>query len=166
MPPSSVRTGRAIYQEEGAIYVSANDRPIEPDFSGDPFKVKKVKVYRPPHISPRIGAQSSVLMLCPNPLVPLEEQAEKIVINRRFRPALLRGLHTCGVNAQTLFADLSGVGTHTTWRYQTQSLFGHHSETFIDELINATPEERIVLKAQEAKRVAKRKSKVSQDSSS
>jgi hypothetical protein len=48
-----------------AIYVSSQDLPIEPGFEGDPFKIDSVRVYRPPHISPRIGAQSSVLMLCP-----------------------------------------------------------------------------------------------------
>jgi hypothetical protein len=70
----------------------------------------------------------------PLPLKALTEVADMLTISTRFREQLVKGLSVCGINAQTMFADLVGIGEHVAWRYDNRALDGHHAPTFLDEV--------------------------------
>jgi hypothetical protein len=84
-----------------------------------PFAAKRTAIYRPPHITPRIPSQRSVMTLHPRP-------------TELFRPRNLREwfiapdacleikvvLDACGVNESSLFPDLDGLSRYLGWRYK------------------------------------------------
>ena len=120
---------------DGAIWVTRTQVPIDPDYDGDPFKLKRIRIYRPPHISPRMATQGSVLMLCPNPETPVKPAPlYTIAIDGRQRFHLRKRLDACGVNEKTIHADLAGVGAHLAWRYKNNWLSGHRMPEPPDEL--------------------------------
>lgn len=81
-------------------------------------------VFDPPHVAPRIRAQSAVFVsmpIDPAKLVPLEcmyvpgfKLTKLVVAPDDFR-GLRYDLDRCDVNAASLYADLDGVGRHLTW---------------------------------------------------
>ena len=102
-----------------AIY-AAKDLP-ELSENVDPFELEHVSVYRPPHISARIPAQSGLFTVHPDPA------------GDEFRPGyvevwqLSKGrqtfwlkqiLATCGINRASLFPDLAGLASYMGWRYK------------------------------------------------
>jgi FRG domain len=89
-------------------------------------------VYRPPHVAPRIGAQGSVLMVCPRPDQSVDlPVCGKIVIPRGRRFHLRKRLNACGMNSRALFADLNGLGDHLAWLFENRWLAtaGRHAES-------------------------------------
>jgi hypothetical protein len=112
----------------GAIWVTRAQLPLDPDYSDDPFDLDAIHVYRPPHISPRMASQGSVLMLCPTPTNSVQPTPlHKIVIDGRQRFHLRKRLDACGVNERTIYADLAGVGQHLAWRHQNNWLSGYRA---------------------------------------
>ena len=100
------------------------------DESGDPLDLDEAAVYRPPHISPRIAAQGSVLMTCQNPtqgVVP--PFSKKIVIDRGAEFTIKKRLNACGINRRHLFPDLAGLTDHLEWMYKNDWLSGYRSGT-------------------------------------
>jgi hypothetical protein len=88
----------------------------------DPFLINLVSIYRPPHISPRIPAQSAVFSVHPNP-----DQEEEYLMDRveewileKGRPTfwLKQILDACAVNRASMFPDLDGLAQHLGWRYK------------------------------------------------
>lgn len=76
-------------------------------------------VYRPPHISPRIVAQASVLMICPEPTTDLAlPRTKRITIQQSAVNILLKRLNACGINRRHLFPDLEGLATHLALLYE------------------------------------------------
>ena len=94
----------------------------------DPFGIEEPKVYRPPHISPRIAAQGSVLMICPEPTKEVRLPfLRKVVIDHAVQFTIKKRLNACGVNRRHLFPDLSGLTEHLTWMYKNDWLAGYKS---------------------------------------
>lgn len=111
---------------DAAIWVTRAQLPLDPDYTGDPLVLKDICVYRPPHLSPRMSSQGSVLMLCPNPTISVQPTPLlKIVIDGRQRFQLRKRLDACGINEKTIYADLAGVGQHFAWRHQNNWLSGY-----------------------------------------
>ena len=52
---------------DSAIWVTKDVPFIDGSYSGEVLTLADARIFRPPHISPRIGAQGSVLMICPTP---------------------------------------------------------------------------------------------------
>lgn len=88
----------------------------------DPFKVKTVSIYRPPHISPRIPAQRGIFTVHPKPdeleLVPPRVEIWKLENKTRSAFWLKAILDACGINRAALFPDLDGLASHLGWRYK------------------------------------------------
>lgn len=87
-----------------------------------PFKAKKVALYRPPTITPRIPAQRSVFTLHP---VPTDDfhGIDKIKVHEwRFSPELCGHLkhllNVCAINESILVPDLDGLSRHIGWLYK------------------------------------------------
>jgi hypothetical protein len=84
-----------------------------------PFGLKRVALYRPPHIAPRIPAQSSVFTVHPDPTVALTTpNLKKWVVADSACMQIKRMLDFCAINESTLFPDLDGLARHLGWRYK------------------------------------------------
>lgn len=115
---------------DGRIWVVRDVPAVDTAGIADPFKIKMPRVYRPPHLSPRLGAQGSVLMICPKPTEPpiLDGEVYEIVIAKNAKGELLKRLNACGVNRRTLFPDLQGLGEHLAWLYRRDWLAGYKTD--------------------------------------
>jgi len=113
-----------------AIWVTRGAAFIPWDFyHEDPFLLGGAMTYRPPHITPRIAAQGSVLMICPNPTDEVKLPfAKQIVIDREFEFTLQKRLNACGINRRQLFPDLSGLSDHLAWMYKNDWLAGYKND--------------------------------------
>lgn len=92
---------------------------VDPKETQDPFSIKEVSIYRPPHISPRIAAQRSIFTIHPNPTEPFQHpNLMTWVISRQACSELKGILDSCAINYASLFPDLGGLAAHVGWRYQ------------------------------------------------
>jgi len=87
-----------------------------------PFDISENVIYDPPHISPRMRAQDSVLLACYRPLESLEEQdCLEIVIKHEAHDDIRHRLEQYGVFDKQLFPDLDGIAKWLKYRvFETQ----------------------------------------------
>ena len=75
-----------------------------------PFEITENVIYHPPHISPRLRAQDSVLLACQQPFEALEERdCLEIIIRHDAHDDIRRRLEQYGVFDRQLFPDLDGI---------------------------------------------------------
>lgn len=92
---------------------------VDPREARDPFKIREVSIYRPPHVSPRIAAQRSIFTIHPDPTRPFEHpNLRKWVVSRQACSQLKWILDSCAINYASLFPDLEGLAAHVGWRYK------------------------------------------------
>lgn len=91
----------------------------------NPFEIEEVKIYSPPHISPRIQTQKSVFTIHPKPEKDFQPPALKIIKiparneeERRAVFKLKRIIDACGINESSLFPDLDGLSKYLSWQYK------------------------------------------------
>ncbi len=84
---------------------------------GDPLQCPQILRFDPPHISPRITAQSATFTIHPDPTSILKPQKRlrKLVIRSEFCGPLKGRLNNLGINRSTLFPDLDGISAYLTW---------------------------------------------------
>ena len=120
------KAGAKTTDNEAAIWVTYGLNSIDPEDERDPMTLRTPLVYRPAHVSPRITAQSSVLMVCPKPTEPVKLAfTRKITIARFAEFTLKKRLNACGVNRHSLFPDLQGLAEHLAWMHKHDYLAGH-----------------------------------------
>jgi len=82
-----------------------------------PFDITENVIYHPPHISPRMRAQDSVLLACQRPLAALDERDWlEIVIRHGAHDDIRRRLDQYGVFDRQLFPDLDGIARWLRYR--------------------------------------------------
>ena len=82
-----------------------------------PFDIKGNVIYHPPHISPRLRAQDSVLLACHQPLDALEDRdCLEIIIRHDAHDDIRRRLDQYGVFDRQLFPDLDGIAKWLKYR--------------------------------------------------
>jgi hypothetical protein len=109
-----------------AIWVTRGVRSIELDDPSDPYALDEPRVYRSPHISPRIVAQGSVLMICPKRTGEVSlPVAKRITIDSSVEFTIKKRLNACGFNRRHLFPDLAGLTDHLRWIYKNDWLAGY-----------------------------------------
>jgi hypothetical protein len=82
-----------------------------------PFEITENVIYEPPHISPRMRAQDSVLLACYRPLEVLEERDYlEIVIKYEAHDDIRHRLEQYGVFDRQLFPDLDGIAKWLKYR--------------------------------------------------
>jgi len=82
-----------------------------------PFDISENVIYDPPHVSPRIRAQDSVLLACHQPLQSLEEKDYlEIIIRHQAHDDIRRRLDQYGVFDRQLFPDLEGIAKWLKYR--------------------------------------------------
>lgn len=101
---------RAADDEEAA---PAEPAPPVPS----PFEIGENVIYHPPHISPRLRAQDSVLLACQQPFESLEERdCLEIIIRHDAHDDIRRRLDQYGVFDRQLFPDLDGIAKWLRYR--------------------------------------------------
>ena len=82
-----------------------------------PFEITENVIYHPPHISPRMRAQDSVLLACHQPAEALEDRDWlEIVIRHDAHQDIRRRLDQFGVFDRQLFPDLDGIAKWLRYR--------------------------------------------------
>ena len=103
--------GRAGGDEEAAD--AAAPAPPVPS----PFEIGENVIYHPPHISPRLRAQDSVLLACHQPFEALEDRDWlEIVVRHDAHDDIRRRLDQYGVFDRQLFPDLDGIAKWLRYR--------------------------------------------------
>ena len=91
--------------------------PRSPADVESPFAIAENVIYDPPHISPRMRAQDSVLLACHRPLVDLEERDYlEIIIRHDAHDDIRKRLDQFGVFDKQLFPDLDGIARWLKFR--------------------------------------------------
>mgnify|MGYP000991749646 CR=1 FL=1 len=101
-----------------AVYVL--DPPPKTSDSDDPFSIPTVRSYHPPHISPRIQAQSSVFTIHPRPELEYDPPGLIVWLFPGGQPCweIKRVIDRCGFNRASLFPGLDGLAEHVGWCYK------------------------------------------------
>ena len=104
-------------KDDAAIYVWKLSDEIRNE--ENPFSLNKGKIYRPPHISPRIPAQRGLFTVHSKPTSSISEKAvTKFIIRRDACFRIKEALNSCGINRGSLFPDLDGLAQHLGWLYK------------------------------------------------
>jgi hypothetical protein len=86
----------------------------------NPFAVRRLASYRPPHITPRIPGQRSVFTIQADPTEDVSRSSaiNRWAIGRDICAEIKRVLDAVGFNQSTLFPDLEGLSEYAGWRYK------------------------------------------------
>lgn len=85
----------------------------------NPFAMKSVRLYRPPHITSRIPAQRSVFTVHPDPTADFSAPSlKKWTIEPDACARIKHILDACGINESSLFPGIDGLSRHIRWRYK------------------------------------------------
>ena len=98
---------------------AVKDIPLAPDEKHDDLDdLDDVMMYYPPHISPRIPAQTGLFTVHRNPESTFKpENVVRITIGRS--PLTLKlNLNACGVHKASLFPDIDGLAEYQSWLYK------------------------------------------------
>jgi hypothetical protein len=103
----------------GIIYAVRGLRSAAARDERSPFTVARPCIYRPPHISPRIPAQSSIFTLHPNPTRPFQPAGLCVWrVPPNVAAQIKEILDACAINESSLFPDLDGLSRGLSWRYK------------------------------------------------
>jgi type I restriction enzyme M protein len=110
---------------DGAVwcytYVEMED-PLDVVRNPDPLSLKRIVLFRPPHVHPRIWTQSGIFTGHPGNFKRLQDPwglpLTRIRIPVAARARLRLELQRLGIHRASLFPDLDGVGQHVygLWR--------------------------------------------------
>ena len=116
------------------IFCFKPKRYLNPDET-TPAAYKKVSVFKPKGVVPRITRQGGVFTAHGQPKLPLEEtltekdKLEVIVIDRVYVKELMFDLNHYGINAAYVFPDLDGLSRHVNWYMENQDYWGRSEAT-------------------------------------
>lgn len=105
----------------GVIYCVRDVVEIDETTEGDSslFDLKEVKLYYPPHLSPRITVQQSVFTVHPKPTNDFSHpQLERWTIARNACWGIKRNLNAGGISYSSIFPDIDGICRHIAWTYK------------------------------------------------
>jgi hypothetical protein len=101
----------------GAVGAEEAGADIVTQPAPSPFEIAENVIYHPPHISPRLRAQDSVLLACQQPFKALEERDYlEIIIRHDAHDDIRRRLDQYGVFDRQLFPDLDGIAKWLRYR--------------------------------------------------
>lgn len=91
----------------------------------DPFSLTEVKVFRPPHISPRIAPQQAVFTVHPEPQKEFDsEHLVKWILEIKGTLEMKLTLDTVGITRASLFPGIDGLAHALNWRHKWGVLRG------------------------------------------
>lgn len=93
------------------------DKAALPPPVASPFDIRENVIYDPPHVSPRMRAQDSVLLACHRPLECLDHRDWlEIIVRHDAHDDIRRRLDQYGVFDKQLFPDLDGIAKWLRYR--------------------------------------------------
>ncbi len=102
--------------KDGAVYLFPSPGIINTTTHSDPFLVRTVAEFWPPHVTTRMAAQTSVFTIHPEPTEPfMAQDAWKVVIPGSAKRAFTKILHRYGIHRGALFPGLDGLAAHIRW---------------------------------------------------
>jgi hypothetical protein len=101
---------RGHLDADGVVYVLAELPLLETQVVRDPFRVDEDYYIRPPHISPRVAAQTSCFTVSKDPVKPIQCRERPITVRADAKSNLLRQIARYGMSEASLFPDLDGLG--------------------------------------------------------
>jgi hypothetical protein len=104
------------HNSDSAIYVYKTAHSVDTTRFTNPFDLEEDAKFIPPHLTPRIAAQSSLFTIHSNPSKEfVHESIEVLVIPNQVRKSLKHQLYTYGIHRASLFPDLDGIAQHILW---------------------------------------------------
>ncbi|MGO0110657.1 FRG domain-containing protein [Pseudomonas putida] len=106
------------YQGDAAFYfLTIKSSFINTDTIRKPFKHEYVGIFKPPHVTNRIKAQSGLFTIQPDPHQPLNERLKKSAIRKykiphSARDDIRRELRLFGIHQAFIYPDLDGLASH------------------------------------------------------
>ena len=105
-----------MHDEDSALYLYTGTDTVPVENRPEPLEILTVLRYRPPHLSPRIIAQSGLFTVHPDPSIEFEsDRLKKFIIPRDHRGQLKRSLYKFGQGRKTLFPGLDGIAEDLLW---------------------------------------------------
>lgn len=105
------------------IYAVSGIPAVPTDYEGDLSDLHDVMIYHPPHLSPRIPAQRSVLTIHKYPDRDLFTSAKVVTFRIVGNPLVFKhDLNAAGINETSLFPGIDGLGKYAAWLYKWRSL--------------------------------------------
>lgn len=112
----AVEEGHKPHTALPTIYGVRNVAVIESGPAPDPRDA--VRLFYPPHISPRIPAQSALFTVHPSPATPWQPQGLVRIVIEQTTLSLKLDLNACGVHRASLFPDIDGLARHQAWLHK------------------------------------------------
>jgi hypothetical protein len=98
---------------------AVKDVPLVPADKHDTLNaLDDVMMYYPPHISPRIPAQSGLFTVHKHPDKPFTPKNVVRITIARSPLTLKLNLNACGVHKGSLFPDIDGLAEYQSWLYK------------------------------------------------
>lgn len=129
---------RGHWDADGAVYMLPKLPQLEADVVQDPFYVDMDYYIRPPHISPRVAAQSAFFTVSKEPKRSLVQvRTQRIVVRADAKRDLLGQIARYGISEAALFPDLDGLGRDLKHEAENENL-AHVTAT---DVIKMQPDE-------------------------
>lgn len=125
--------------KDAAIYCLLPDKAILPENS-EPGKHDEVCKYKPNMVASRIGRQSGLFTVHPDPNEELEkstsndDELQIHIIKSGYKKQMLFELNHYGINKLTLLNDLDGLSAHICWTLENRRYWSDHDD-FMQELL-------------------------------
>jgi hypothetical protein len=105
------------FQSDGRVYRISEVPSLDPKRTRNISDLSEDLIVRPPHISPRIAAQSANFTVSKNPTQPFQSGGNyhQIIIPANKKKLILDELNRYGINFATLFPGLDGVSKKLTF---------------------------------------------------
>lgn len=105
---------------EGRPAVYVLDPPARTAEADTPFTLADVRMYLPPHISPRIQAQRGMFTVHPCPASEYDPPELLVWLFPEGKACweLKQVIDTCGFNRASLYPDIGGLAEHIGWCYK------------------------------------------------
>ena len=103
--------------KDGCVWAILAPRHVKEQAGTKPETVEGVRLYRPPHIAPRIAMQQGCFTVHPGnymsgPMDWIKGPKIKFIIRSENKERIRTGLYAAGVNRAALFPDLDGLAKH------------------------------------------------------
>lgn len=116
--------------DEGVVYCAGlADLPDLPALTTvgracDPFEIEEPIMFAPRHFSPRVAAQASMLVACPEPQKPVDLRTARIAISPDAKQEFMRRLEQLGFTFGSLFPGLDGIARELSYQAHETLTYG------------------------------------------
>lgn len=115
------------------VYAAYFEKTVIDDKSiiKDPFELKRLALFRPQRVVPRITRQGGLFSISSDPNSAIEADTQgilglkKIIIAHDYKDTLLSELSYYGINSASLFPDLDGISNFLNWTIESREYWNY-----------------------------------------